>query len=230
MGCALCARRSERTQVTVTFEASDHSYRADGRLLTPVTTILKAVGFYDTHEYTDPKHKLIGSAVHKVCQLIDAGRYDADATHEEIRPFGEAYKRFAADTGFRGLFWEQGYGCQKTGVGGTFDTIGQSDGEFWMLDFKKANVPDLCPVQLAAYESLTESGVPINLDIYLGVQKCTPLRKKALRLEASGKYTLLSRTKRDVPYDDPRWKQVWRAAVLTYQTKREYGRLNGTRN
>ncbi len=208
----------------ITFSPELHEYRADGRLLTSVTTILKAVGFYDSHQFTDPKHKLIGSAVHKVCQLIDTGRYDADATHEEIRPFGEAYKRFAADTGFKGLFWEQGFGDPKMGIAGTFDVIGQADGEYWLCDFKKGGCPDLVCVQLAAYESLTECGAPVTPNLG-NVHICTPLRKKALRLEASGKYTLLSRTKRDVPYDDPRWRQVWRAAITAYQVRKEYGRL-----
>ncbi len=209
--------------MTVTFEENGHIYRADGRPLTSVTTILKAVGLYDSHQYTDPKHRMIGSAVHRVCQLIDTGRYDESATHEDIRPFGLAYQRFAADTGFKGLRWEQGFGDPKTGVAGTFDVIGTMDGEYWMLDFKKGNVPDLVPVQLAAYESLLETGTPVrtDLDVIAGIT----LRKKALRLEASGKYTLLSRTKRDVPYDDPRWKQVWRAAVCMYHTRKEYGRI-----
>ncbi len=213
--------------MTITFSEAGHEYRADGRLLTSVTTILKAVGLYDSHQYTDPKHKHIGSAVHRVCQLIDTGRYDVAATHEEIRPFGLAYQRFAADTGFKGLFWEQGFGDPIMGVAGTFDTIGQVDGEFWMLDFKKGNVPDLVPVQLAAYESLVAAAVPINAfsgDVQ-GWTHRTSHKKKALRLEASGKYTLLSRTKRDVPYDDPRWKQVWRSAITMYQVRKEYGRL-----
>lgn len=218
--------------MNITFSAEGHEYRADGRLLTPVTTILKAVGFYDTHEYTDPKHKLIGSAVHKVCQLIDGGRYDADATHEEIRPFGEAYKRFAADTGFKGLLWEQGFGDPKIGVGGTYDVVGQSDGEYWLVDFKKGNVPDLVPVQLAAYESLFETGIPVCPKEFPELHAKTvfppepfKFKKKALRLEASGKYTLLSRTKRDVPYDDPKWQKVWWAAVVAYRIRKEYGRI-----
>lgn len=212
--------------MTVTFDVGAHEYRADGRPLTSVTTILKAVGYYDQHVYTDPKHRQIGSAVHTVCQLIDDGRYDPAGTHEELRPFGEAYQRFARDTGFRGLFWERSYGCPRTLVGGTFDVIGTSgDDEFWMLDFKKGNVPDLCPVQIAAYESLVETGIPVNctqVDIFKSIR--APLRKKALRLEASGKYTLVSRTKRDVPYDDPRWRKVWMAAVTQYHTLKEYNR------
>ncbi len=216
----------------ITFDAPTHVYRADGRVLTSVTTILKAVGLYDTHEFTDPKHRMMGSAVHKICQLIDSGRYDEEATHEEIRPFGRAYQKFVADTGFKGLFWEQGFGDPTLGVGGTFDVIGQVDGEFWMLDFKKGNVPDLVPVQLAAYESLLATAVPINAYLIDHAPAKwnikdwthrTSHKKKALRLEA-GRYTLLSRTKRDVPYDDPRWKQVWRAAVTMYQVRREYGR------
>jgi hypothetical protein len=147
--------------------------------LPSVTRVLKDLGlsYYPnaTHE-----HRQRGSAVHWMCELIDFHEWDPNDTREDLIPYGRAYERFLADTGFKPELSEWPLHCPRYLFAGKLDRWGHTTNERWLVDIKSGTPPTSARIQVALYD-------------YLLAQQpqgwCTDLRV-VLQLKDTGDYKI----------------------------------------
>jgi hypothetical protein len=109
----------------VKFEKKGHIYTtADGKVFSPVTTILKEEGLIDTAWFTEWAREK-GSMVHlainyEVNGILDEG----ESLDDEIRPYLKAFRKFMKESGFK-VEKAETPGINTTfGYAGTPDLVG----------------------------------------------------------------------------------------------------------
>lgn len=220
----------------LSFTPSNHAYLCDGERLPSTTEILRAAGLASSYSFAKPIHRFRGSSVHHGCAIIDLGGeprvrlnplYERDPDHikvaQEIPVYWQAFRDAKRDTGFQGCIWECSFIDCAAGYAGTFDCAGYTDGGEEIWDLKSGTMPPLVAVQLAAYWDLILRGSPVN-PAHAGlpwlvevVRSGHIVRRKALRLDKTGKYKIYSETNKGDHFDSPIWTDVWRAALLLYR-------------
>lgn len=221
------------------FDSRTHRYSYGGRILSSVTEILRFTGLYNDYTFAEDVHRFRGSAVHEACAKIDMGMKNVDViapdnAGQELRQVAEdcnlgylpAFRAFKRATGFQGFVWECSWIDPVLGFGGTIDTIGMAGDEIWMPDLKSGEMPVLIPAQLGAYEHLLRNGISVGkIPEWLGkiLAAKLPIKKKGLRLEKSGKWTLSEQTSKGRSYDDAYWGIVFRSALNVFNCRTEYG-------
>lgn len=228
----------------LSFDQVTHTYRDGRRVLPSVTEILREMGIYGSYQFAESHHKYRGSAVHAGSAILDAGgtpQLGAVPAHLQsvaddiVNGYWPAFSAWRSRTGFRGRIWECPYADPVLGYAGCFDTAGEVGDEIWFVDLKSGTLPEMVPVQLWAYEHLIRHGKPINQDhpglpwLLDAVNSGRRLRKKAVRLEKTGRDTMTEATSKGQPYDDPTFSAAWKSCLNLYNLKTGYNLLGERR-
>lgn len=230
------------------FDSAEHVYRKDGRRVPSVTGLMRIAQMVSGFSFDDPIHAFRGHSVHFGCGLIDRGEdayFGVNGIPETDPKYSEyvkvahdinygylpAYADFKRTTGFQGHIYECGWIHTALNYGGTFDIAGECGDEIWLLDEKSGVLPELTPLQLAGYHMLIKEGVPINpehpgLDwLREVIKQGRRIKRKALRLQKDGTWTLFSETSKRTSYDDRKFDIGWASIVNCYNLRQEYGFL-----
>ncbi len=228
------------TATAPTFDASRHEYRANGRKVPSVTQILRAVNLYGSYEFAKPEHRMRGVAVHQGCCLLDLGgtpqlgpvpSHLQDVADQIVNGYWPAFSRWRARSGFQGRIWELPMVDSVSGYAGCFDALGEIGDTVVLLDLKSGTLPEMVPVQLAAYDDLIRRGTPTRSDhpgiewLKAVVQDGRPFHRVAVRLERDGKDTMYSQTSKGISYDNPMWLSAWRSSLNLFNLRNQYGLL-----
>lgn len=230
------------------FSAEKHEYYLDGRRVPSVTGIQRISGLVSAYSFDDPLHSFRGHAVHSGCALLDQGgdpwfgvegmdqrnpRYSeyVQVAHDINHGYLPAYRKFRERTGFQGFTYELGMIHPTLQFGGTLDVCGECGDEIWLVDLKSGILPDLVPVQLAAYHMLIREGLPIDPEhpglgwLKEVVKSGRKILRKAVRLEKDGTDTLFSFTSKRDHYDSRMFDVSWAGAISNYNLRAKYGFL-----
>lgn len=232
----------------LSFYADSHEYRIDGRRVPSVTGILRISGLTSSYSFDDPLHAFRGLACHHGAALIDSGQEDVwfgvelPENHPRYKEYSQvaddinngylpAYRKFRERTGFQGHTYELGMIHPTLHFGGTLDMCGECGEEIWLLDLKSGVLPELVPIQLAAYHMLIKEGLPIDpqhpgLDwLKEVVKQGRNICRKAVRLSKDATWTLFSETSKRTAYNDRRFDVAWASAISLYNIRSEYNFL-----
>lgn len=227
------------------FREATHEYYCDGRRLPSVTGVMRTAGLTSSYGFDDPIHALRGHAVHYGCAIIDQGgepsvappvRHAQNPDYIQVVKdihdgYWPAYRAFKARTGFQGRIYECPMVHPYLGYAGTFDVCGEVGEELWLLDLKSGALPELVPVQLAAYDMLIRDGFPVDPEHFgyrwlkQKIAKGRKLIRKAVRLQKDGTATLFSETKRREDYNARVFDTIWASAISIYNARSMYGLL-----
>jgi hypothetical protein len=167
---------------TLHFDAQSHRYTLDGVELPSVTQILSPLN--SAFRYASPAAldaaRALGTAVHRACELDDAGVLDERSMADCLHGYVRAWRRFCADHQTHWLMTETAVCNPQMGYAGTLDRYGFVDGDKTVVDLKTgaALYPAVGP-QLAAYAK----AIP-------DASACT--RRIAVLLRPTGHYDLQS--------------------------------------
>ncbi len=177
------------------FDPVEHKYTVNGVVLPSVTQVTQVLGGYEHIPAAVLEAKAaIGTHVHKVCELHDAGGVDESSIDPACIGYFEAYKKFQLENPLDILMNEERLHSDLYGFAGTLDrlcTFRNARKGFWLagkpvlIDLK--TVVTLMPqtaVQLAGYRILLPQ---------IGVAK-TAIARVALQLKVDGNYSLKSYT------------------------------------
>lgn len=228
------------------FDNNEHIYRMDGRRVPSVTGIMRISQLVSSFSFDDPIHAFRGHAVHHGAALIDQGQEDVwfgvsgplanDPEYVKVANdintgYLPAYRAFKKRTGFQGHTYEVGLIHPTLRYAGTFDACGECGDDIWLIDLKSGVLPELVPVQLAAYQRLILEGLPIDPDhaglewLRESVKSGRKIHRKAVRLQKDGTDTLFSETSKGTSYDDRKFDNAWVAAISLYNVRAEYNFL-----
>jgi hypothetical protein len=140
--------------VSLTFDATTHTYRFEGRVIPSVTQCLKTAGVIDYSMIPQDvlqRAAIRGTAVHKACELWDLDTLDESSLDAEVGAYLEGYKAFLRDTGFQPARIEERIFHPQYRYAGTLDRTGTLKGQLVLVDFKTGIMLDGHRAQLAAY-------------------------------------------------------------------------------
>lgn len=232
------------------FDSSAHAYLDGEKRLPSVTGILRDVGYSPDYSFAKEVHRMRGTSVHEAAQMIMEGGwpklsplphpYNKDPeyvkVHGEIPGYWEAIRRAREILKIEGRAFECAMADPVRGYAGKWDGAGTCHNENWFWDWKSGTMPFSVVIQLAAYWDLIERGIPISkgvgLDWVRAEHAKNPFKRKAIRLEKDGKWTLYQETTKGTSFDDPKWISAWRSAMYLHRTvpnhkhtyENEYGR------
>lgn len=135
----------------IEFEEATHTYRVDGQILPSVTQVMQTMGL--VRPYTgDPWYGERGTAIHKACELHDAGTLDFDSLDPRIVGFVEAYVKFMGESGMEFEYIESRFHHPS------YRFCGCIDRAVPLVDLKSTS--SACELQLVLYsELLRVSGI-----------------------------------------------------------------------
>lgn len=232
--------------MSVSFNPTTHIYSVNGREVISVSRLLREMRIFDSYEFAAAYHRYRGHAVHHGCALIDQGQIPTlsipanapeeirKAAHDIKHGYWPAFGDWKKQTGFQGRCYECPMVHPGLRVGGTFDLIGIARDEIWLADIKSGEtLPKMVPCQLSLYELLARSGQPVDPQhpgwawVQEVLRSVVPIKKKAVRLQRDGAYTMYSEESRTGrSYDDPYWSVLVRSALNLYTGLMEHGLLN----
>jgi hypothetical protein len=166
------------------FDPVEHAYRWQGKPVPGVTTIIRgALG--DPFEHVAApvleRARQRGSAVHKACELDDAGCLDEATVDARIVPYVEAWRKFRREFGFRVQFAERPLYHAVHGYAGTPDcAIELACGLPAIVDRKTGLPGPAAALQTAAYAELA----------YWLDAPPRQVRRFALRMLPNGRYQM----------------------------------------
>lgn len=198
----------------LTFDATTHAYHLDGHRLPSVTGILREMGLSPSFAAVPPDSlefaRARGSAVHRACELDDAGELDEASVDPQISGYLVAFREWRRNVGARPIGREVRLASRLWGFAGTADWIGFVSGSRAVVDLKtSASMDDSTALQLAAYaDAWNESNPGARIERHLG-----------LRLAESGRPQMI-----DYTATEPSAPQVWRSAVIVYNWRNAHVR------
>lgn len=193
----------------VVFDEIEHRYSVGARELPSVTQILKATGLYEAR-YAKDEHRQRGEAVHRACDLACEGRYREEGTHAVVIPYIRAFQKFLRDTGFKKMGGEVPMGSVALGYAGRPDAWGLVGDRMVLCDFKSGTTPSGVGLQLAAYALLMKEQDAQNRILVDSL--------RVVQLGDDERYKVMA-------FDEPKWKNGWRAVLSTYLLRKELGKL-----
>jgi hypothetical protein len=129
----------------IDFEEATHTYKVNGIIYPSTTQIMSAIGL--VRPYTgDPWYGERGTAIHKACELHDAGTLDFDSLDPRIVGFVEAYAKFKRETDMEFEYIESRFHHPS------YRFCGCIDRAVPLVDLKSTS--SACELQLAGYQSL----------------------------------------------------------------------------
>ncbi len=166
------------------FEPASHTYTWKGARVPSVTTIIRRVlgnPFEHVAASLLAYARQRGTAVHKACELDDAGELDESTVDARIVPYLDAWRLFRQQFKFRVLFAEKPLYSEFHGFAGTPDCCIECDlGWLAVLDRKTGLPGPAAALQTAAYGHLVDRHIDSDI----------PVRRFALRMLPNGKYKL----------------------------------------
>jgi hypothetical protein len=179
----------------VDFEPLEHVYRVAGARKRNVTGIIRdALG--NPFERVAPgvleAARQRGTAVHRACELDDAGNLVEDSLDPRIVPYVQGWREFRRHFRFEVLFAELPLFLPLYDLAGTPDCVVQFDDErFGVIDRKTGLPGPAAALQTAAYAELAR---PLLVPIH---EIRVPIRRFALQMLPTGRPRLHE-------YDSPR--------------------------
>lgn len=138
------------------FEPDTHVYKAGGRVLPSVTSIIAELhDFRHVPAETLKAAAEFGTAAHRMCELYDQDNLDMQSVSPALLPYLTAWQRFLSETRATVLEVEKQYHHKTMYYAGTLDRLLLIDGQKVLADIK--TVSRLSPVvgiQLAGYQGL----------------------------------------------------------------------------
>lgn len=195
------------TAAVLTFEEETHTYRAGGRKIPSVTTVLYHMLYKEELECI-PRDALeaardFGVHVHLACDLFNAGQLDEESLSPALVPYLEGYKKFLAESGAKVIASEKRLFNPTYGYAGTVDIECDWRNKIWSIDLKSGYVPWTVGLQTAAYAEASDT---------------RPKRRGCLRL--------LPNDYKFIECKDPADFQRFNAALVTFKFKNSHKELS----
>ena len=168
---------------TFEYDAVGHRYLLDGMEIPGVTRVIGDV-LMGGKQWADEAAMWRGSVVHSCCELDDRGTLDWATVDPAARGFLDAWCRFKDEMRVEFEKIEMPEISHKHRYAGRPDRAAVLNGMRMVLDIKSGGVGVATGIQLAAYCELTAT-----------------MERAAVRLEASGRYTLTQYSVRDLRRD-----------------------------
>jgi hypothetical protein len=184
---------------TFEYDAVGHRYLLDGTEIPGVTRVLSDV-LMGGKQWADEAAMWRGSVVHSCCELDDRGTLDEATVDPAARGFLDAWRRFKAEMRPEIFEVEIPRLSEKHRYAGRPDRVVFLNKNQTVLDIKSGGVGVATGIQLAAYCELTAT-----------------MERAAVRLEASGRYTLTQYSVRDLRRDH----QVFLSALAVWNWRKE---------
>ena len=142
----------------ITFDAAKHAYRVDGRPVPSVTTILSRFdrGLERIPQSVLERKGMLGTAVHRACELDDQGKLDESSLHDMVKPYVAIWRRFRAEVPFTIEHNEQWVYNDLHDYIGTADRIIRYQDARSVLDIKTGIKSPWHALQTAAYAAAAE--------------------------------------------------------------------------
>lgn len=141
---------------SLTFNSLDHSYSIQGIGVIPsVTQVLADCGL--SPDYPEQQRQFYlnrGTAVHRACELLVAGKLDKTNTDPRLHGYVDSFDRFLQRTGFKPDLIEHRVWSEAYLVGGSLDYCGPLNGAQTILDLKSGDPSAAAALQTAAYAFL----------------------------------------------------------------------------
>jgi len=199
---------SEFGQDEIQFDATEHRYYFGGNEMFGVSRIMTDLGLRKGGPWErDEVYRKRGHAVHLACRYVQEGTYSESGTHPKIVPFVRAYEDFLKQTGFKAILCEEPVYSKASSTAGTLDQFGMVGPEYWLLDLKSGTLPAGVGIQLGAYRHMLRE-----------CKGLVPDKAKAVRLEESGKFTL-------VDYSEQKWVNLWLNGLAIWKFRQQNGLL-----
>lgn len=150
---------------SLTFDASAHEYRVEGRVVPSVTRILHGVGIATDFEAIAASsrrmaeaiefRRALGTAVHADCHAFDDNDLDLDAVDDRVKAYVEAWAIFRENKGLTPHARERRVFHPGLFYAGTLDGVfSTADGSLVLVDIKLGDPRDAgAAYQTAAYEA-----------------------------------------------------------------------------
>ena len=166
----------------LTFDEGRHEYRW-GETIVPSVTQIIAPLYSDTVSGIPPKvleaKRILGTYVHKACELDDKGTLDEASLADQLCPYVEAWRKFKAEMKPEILANEKRMFHDALKYAGTVDRVVKIGRWTWIIDLKSSvSIYPQTGVQLAGYQALIDP------------RPTTNLLRAALQLKADGAYSL----------------------------------------
>jgi hypothetical protein len=170
--------------VNLTFDADAHVYCLDGEAVPSVTQALHGAGLLPDYSKLDPFYRERGRAVHEAIALDLRRELDEESVDEEVAPFLDRARRWAAEINLRPIWIEGPLGCPIYRYAGTPDVLADSDLGLILPDWKAGQFEPGHRIQVAGgYFPLLERAamdgrLPLSLNDLQRVRMCVvPLTK-----------------------------------------------------
>lgn len=192
------------------FNKTWHIYKWRRRNIPSVSDILKALNLSGNYAFVTDEDIWRGQQVHKALELHHTGSLNEDVLDVRIRPYVDAWRVFAEETGVIPLGWEKPLLDKFWGFAGCPDTWGIVNGEITVIDYKTGKAHWSEGLKLAAYASLlcsnrSECCIPDSYD-------ALKIKRIAIELTATGRYNVK-------PFGDDDMA-AWRHALILYVHKK----------
>lgn len=165
------------------FDPVQHVYRVAGGVVPGVTTVIRGALGDPFERVAAPileRARQRGNAVHKACELDDAGMLDESSVDPKIAAYVDAWRAFRREFAFRVLFAERPLYSALYGYAGTPDVVGVFEDSSVIVIDRKTGLPGpAAALQTAAYAALVAEATP-----------CAVPARFALRMLPSGKYRM----------------------------------------
>lgn len=206
--------------MTLHFDAVEHGYFIDGQRVPSVTGILKAMGLIRLDgipAYVLEQARRRGSDVHALIHYYNDGDLDPASVDPKYAPYLDAWRAFVSTRAFRVDCSEYRVASRMFAVAGTFDALGELDGEGALVDVKTGD-PDhvAADLQTAAYLGLAYQWAETDPTLKKILDQFATVRRYAVRLRPDATY-------RVEPYDDPRDYQDFLTLAAAWHLRRNRG-------
>jgi hypothetical protein len=183
------------------FNAIQHEYRLDGRLVPSATQILQAQGLVRLNgvpAFVLERARARGSAVHRLIHFENECDLDERSIDPQYAGYLIAWRRCVAERQLKALLCEHRVASARFLVAGTFDLLAESGGYGWLFDFCTGNLEKLAKhLQTGGYLGMAfESAKAGDERLREVLDRHRHWRRAAVRLRADGSF-------RVIEYDDP---------------------------
>jgi hypothetical protein len=187
------------------FDPAAHAYALPGVGPVPsVTRIIRAAGLMDSRGWT-PEARDRGTAVHDATHYADEGDLDPASVDPTIVGYMEAWESFKRESKWQSLGIEILLGNSRMRYAGKTDDLGILNNFPTVLDKKTGGKDHWHEIQTAGYA------------LCLAI----PVRRVTVHLKSNGKYYIETKE----VFQNMEADGIFRAAVLLYHTRAEWGLL-----